>query len=176
MKLNKIIMGIVILGMAGIVNAGTFYQTIIIEDVQAKYRTVNVQNGEEVCELTEVPIYSTSTTGSQTSTAGVAAGAIIGGIIGNQFGGGSGKDAATILGAIIGADVANKQGGSKTTHVITGYRTIRQCGIVYTTKKVQRFDGNYVISHVNGYRVRFWTTKPYSVGEKFKIAINLVSR
>jgi len=34
-------------------------------------------------------------------------GAIIGGIIGNQFGGGSGKDVATILGAIIGGSVAN---------------------------------------------------------------------
>ena len=176
MKLNKIIMGIVLLGMAGIANAGTFYQTIIIEDVQAKYRTVNVLENEEVCELTEVPIYSTSTTGSQTSTAGVAAGAIIGGIIGNQIGGGRGKDAATILGAIIGADVANKQGGSSTTHVITGYRTIRQCGIVYTTKKVQQFTGNWITSTVNQYRVRFWTTKPYSVGDKMKIAINLVSR
>mgnify|MGYP001381953254 FL=1 len=176
MKLNKIIMGIVLLGMAGIANAGTLYQILIVEDVQPLYNTVNVREGEEVCELTEVPIYSTSTTGSQTSTAGVAAGAIIGGIIGNQIGGGRGKDAATILGAIIGADVANKQGGSSTTHVITGYRTIRQCGIVYTTKKVQQFTGNWITSTVNQYRVRFWTTKPYSVGDKMKIAINLVSR
>ena len=36
-------------------------------------------------------------------------GAIIGGIIGNQFGGGSGKDVATILGAIIGASIANNR-------------------------------------------------------------------
>jgi uncharacterized protein YcfJ len=176
MKLNKIIMEKIHLGMAGIANAGTVYQMLIVEDVQPLYNTVNVREGEEVCELTEVPIYSTSTTGSQTSTAGVAAGAIIGGIIGNQIGGGRGKDAATILGAIIGADVANKQGGSTTTHVITGYRTIRQCGIVYTTRKVQQFTGNWVVSHVNGTRVRFWSTRPYSVGEKFKIAINMVSR
>ena len=175
MKLNKIMLGTFILGMAGIANAGNVL-ILTVEDVQAKYKTVNVLENEEVCELTEVPIYSTSTTGSQTSTAGVAAGAIIGGIIGNQIGGGSGKDAATILGAIIGADVANKQGGSSTTHVITGYRTIRQCGIVYTTKKVQQFTGNWITSTVNQYRVRFWTTKPYSVGDKMKIAINLVSR
>ena len=175
MKLNKIMLGIFILGMAGIANAGNVL-ILTVEDVQAKYKTVNVLENEEVCELTEVPIYSTSTTGSQTSTAGVAAGAIIGGIIGNQIGGGRGKDAATILGAIIGADVANKQGGSSTTHVITGYRTIRQCGIVYTTKKVQQFTGNWITSTVNQYRVRFWTTKPYSVGDKMKIAINLVSR
>jgi len=36
-------------------------------------------------------------------------GALIGGVIGNQFGGGSGKDVATILGAIIGASMANNR-------------------------------------------------------------------
>jgi outer membrane lipoprotein SlyB len=34
-------------------------------------------------------------------------GALMGGIIGNQFGGGSGRDVATILGAIIGGNMAN---------------------------------------------------------------------
>ncbi len=34
-------------------------------------------------------------------------GALIGGIIGHQFGGGSGKDVATILGAMIGGSIAN---------------------------------------------------------------------
>ena len=175
MKLNKIIIGLVLFATAGIASGENFYQTLIVEDVQAQYRTVNLQEGQEVCELTEVPIYSTSTTGSQTSTAGVAIGAILGGVIGNQVGGGSGKDAATILGAIIGADIANKQGGTSTTHVITGYRTIRQCGIVYTNRQVQKFTGNFVILTVNGLRVRFWSTKPYSIGNKVRIQISLAS-
>jgi outer membrane lipoprotein SlyB len=34
-------------------------------------------------------------------------GALMGGVIGNQFGGGSGRDVATILGAIIGGSMAN---------------------------------------------------------------------
>jgi outer membrane lipoprotein SlyB len=34
-------------------------------------------------------------------------GALMGGIIGNQFGGGSGRDVATILGAIIGGNMTN---------------------------------------------------------------------
>ena len=173
-KLNKIIMGIVLLGMAGIANAGTEYQILRVEKVDAQYNTVNVQEGQEVCELTEVPIYTNHTTGRDASTADVAAGAIIGGIIGNQVGGGSGKDIATFLGAIIGADIANKKGGTSSHNVITGYKTIRQCGVVYTTRKVQRFTGNYISSTVNQYRVRFWTTKPYSVGDKMKIAIRLV--
>ncbi len=36
-------------------------------------------------------------------------GALIGGVIGNQFGGGSGKDVATILGAIIGGSMASNR-------------------------------------------------------------------
>lgn len=36
-------------------------------------------------------------------------GALIGGVIGNQFGGGSGKDVATILGAVIGGSMANNR-------------------------------------------------------------------
>ena len=34
-------------------------------------------------------------------------GALVGGVIGNQFGGGSGRDVATILGAIIGGSIAD---------------------------------------------------------------------
>ncbi len=36
-------------------------------------------------------------------------GALIGGAIGNQFGGGRGRDVATVLGAIIGASAANNR-------------------------------------------------------------------
>jgi len=36
-------------------------------------------------------------------------GALVGGVIGNQFGGGSGKDVATILGAIIGGSMAHNR-------------------------------------------------------------------
>lgn len=36
-------------------------------------------------------------------------GALIGGAIGNQFGGGRGRDVATVLGAIIGASAANSR-------------------------------------------------------------------
>lgn len=35
--------------------------------------------------------------------------ALVGGVIGNQFGGGSGRDVATILGAIIGGSIANNR-------------------------------------------------------------------
>ncbi|WAL76724.1 glycine zipper 2TM domain-containing protein [Shewanella sp. DAU305] len=37
-------------------------------------------------------------------------GALAGGVIGNQFGGGSGRDVATILGALIGGGIGNRYG------------------------------------------------------------------
>lgn len=47
-------------------------------------------------------------------------GALIGGVIGNQFGGGSGRDIATILGAVIGGSVANNhsQGTTKVLRLV----------------------------------------------------------
>ncbi len=39
----------------------------------------------------------------------VFGGALLGGVIGNQFGGGSGRDVATILGAVIGGSAANNR-------------------------------------------------------------------
>ncbi|PKH86467.1 glycine zipper 2TM domain-containing protein [Colwellia sp. Bg11-28] len=41
-------------------------------------------------------------------------GALIGGVIGNQFGGGSGRDIATVLGAVIGGKIANNRSQDKT--------------------------------------------------------------
>lgn len=40
-------------------------------------------------------------------------GALVGGVIGNQFGGGSGRDIATILGAVVGGSVANNNSQAK---------------------------------------------------------------
>lgn len=48
-------------------------------------------------------------------------GALMGGIIGNQFGGGSGRDVATILGAIIGGSMAqnrHQQSKKVVTHLV----------------------------------------------------------
>jgi len=44
-------------------------------------------------------------------------GALIGGAIGNQFGGGSGRDIATVLGAVIGGKMANNRSQGKTVIV-----------------------------------------------------------
>jgi uncharacterized protein YcfJ len=98
--------------------------------VRDVYVTKTVQTPQQVksCNFVEVPIY-----GNKEATAGEAVtGAIIGGVIGNQFGGGSGKDAMTVLGAIVGANaVDNKK-------TITGHRIEERCvkDTYYVDKKV----------------------------------------
>ena len=91
-----------------------------------KTHTVKTPNQQYVCHDVQVPIYGKTGDASTFDTLG---GAVIGGVIGNQFGGGSGKDALTILGAIAGADYANK---NLKREGIVGYRTEERCK-VHTT-------------------------------------------
>ena len=61
----------------------------------------------KVCEYVQIPVYGMIDRPASDSE--VFVGLLIGGAIGNQFGGGSGKDVATILGAIIGGSAANNR-------------------------------------------------------------------
>tara|TARA_B100000780_G_C20962143_1_gene384065 strand:- start:334 stop:753 length:420 start_codon:yes stop_codon:yes gene_type:complete len=93
LKYNKLI-------VAGIV--ALFATNANAETVRDHYKNVIEQTpySVEVCKDVQIR--------GQASTGDTVFGALLGGVIGNQFGGGKGKDAATILGAIVGADVANK--------------------------------------------------------------------
>jgi uncharacterized protein YcfJ len=95
------------------------------ETVRDHYKTVIEQTpySVEVCKDVQIR--------GQASTGDTVFGALLGGVIGNQFGGGKGKDAATILGAIVGADVANKN-TSKTGG------TQRQCQVETRYEETQR--------------------------------------
>jgi uncharacterized protein YcfJ len=111
------------------------------------FRTVtrDVPVTEHVCQTVEVPVY-----GNKASTGDTIVGAIIGGAIGNQFGGGSGKDAMTVLGAIAGADIANKNGQR-----IVGYRLEEQCQNVttYSTTQEQVYSHSTITWREDGRKI-----------------------
>ena len=68
-------------------------------------------NVQSVRNITEQELVQDKNSGWKTF-----GGALLGGVIGNQFGGGSGRTAATILGSVIGGSVAhNRQQGSHYT-------------------------------------------------------------
>lgn len=76
----------------------------------------------KVCEYVQIPVYGMIDRPASDSE--VFVGLLIGGAIGNQFGGGNGRDAMTVLGALGGA---SKAGQRKRERVITGYTTERKC-------------------------------------------------
>lgn len=76
--------------------------------------------GSEECWYEQVPIPNTVNESPNLYRAIV--GGIIGGVIGHQFGGGSGKTAATIGGAALGTALR-----STPQPAAPGYQTIRKC-------------------------------------------------
>ena len=76
----------------------------------------------KVCEDVQIPEYGMIERPASDSE--VFTGLLIGGAIGNQFGGGNGRDAMTVLGALGGA---SKAGQRKRERVIIGYTTQRKC-------------------------------------------------
>ena len=102
----------VLISIAALVLTSTtaFAGNVDRPNVYDHYKTVVDQTPYQVETCRQV-----TTQHGGASTSDVFVGAVIGGILGNQVGGGSGKDAATILGAILGADHVNKNNQSHST-------------------------------------------------------------
>ena len=144
-----------------------------VVDMQESYTNVVKQVPVENCNVVEVPIYETRRIGGQASTGDTLAGALIGGVIGNQFGGGKGKDAATVLGAILGADAANKKGGRQET-VIVGYRQQQQCTTTYQQQQVKQRGQNIVtVRSSDGQQFEFNTNGWYTKGTVVFLDVSL---
>ena len=138
-----------------------------ITKITPNYQNVSVPQYRTDCKIVEVPIYGGR---KQASTADAFVGAIIGGAIGNQFGGGSGKDAATVLGAIVGADVANKKGSQEQ---IIGYRQEQVCQNV-TFYETQEELKNYTIRYEwRGIVGKTVTYNKYRVGDRIPVDVTV---
>jgi uncharacterized protein YcfJ len=136
-----------------------------VTHVEPIYSRTYVEVPQSVCYDVQVPV----TGRANASTGDVLAGALIGGAIGNQFGGGSGQDAATVLGAILGADAANKNG----RQVVTGYRVERQCDTQYVTDVQQTISGWTVYYKWKGGSGSFDTDRDnYVVGDRVLLKVS----
>jgi uncharacterized protein YcfJ len=123
------------------------------------------------CRIEQIPIYGTQTGGQQASTADVVASAIFGGLLGNQIGGGTGKDAATLLGAIAGADMANKKGQSK--QVVVGQKQQEVCDIIMQQRTVNQVTGYKTYIEFGGNVWKMTTTIPYATGEFLSVNVDI---
>ncbi len=87
-------------------------------------------------------------------------GTLIGSVVGNQFGGGGGKRALTIVGALVGASIANRPPRRPTRHergvyesdYATGHDSSPRyhCSVTPQTRVVDRIDGFDVTYSYNG--------------------------
>ena len=118
-----------------------------------KWRTKQVPY--QSCHYESVPIqYTDYVDEYQENKAAPILGGVAGGVLGHQFGGGRGKDVATVVGAIAGSMVANKHYGRKhyrrpVTRV--RYEQRQVCRTYYKTKR---------------YRVRRWKNIGYLKGKR----------
>jgi uncharacterized protein YcfJ len=147
-------------------------QIMLVEVVQDSDEITQLINKEvpvKSCQQKSIPVYDTASNGDA-STADVLAGAIFGGLVGNQVGGGSGKDAATILGAIAGADMINK---NKKQQVVTGYKEQEVCDVVYESRSVKEVTGynTYIKFASNIWQLN--TQAPRQKGDYIKIKVSL---
>ena len=137
------------------------------EIVSQIYQEVPVKT----CRIEQIPIYGTQAGGTQASTADVVASAIFGGLLGNQVGGGSGKDAATLIGAIAGADIANKKGQNK--QVVVGQKQQEVCDVIMQQRSVEKVTGYSTYIEFGGNIWNMTTTIPYGPGEFLSVNVDI---
>jgi uncharacterized protein YcfJ len=99
-------------------------------------------------------------------------GAILGGVIGHQFGGGNGKDVATVAGSLIGASIASEtarnRGGYRTTE---HSRPVTRCETRQTSHQEERIDGYRVIYAYNGQK--YATQMKNDPGSRMRIRVDV---
>lgn len=144
----------------------TQYVYARVVDVDPIVRYVTVDRPREQCwdEVVREPA-------KPFGVAGVtAAGGIVGAAIGRQFGGGSGRDALTLLGGVAGAAVAHERAvrnqGYETRDV-----TVRRCEVVHERVTEERIDG-YLVGYVYGGR-HYTMRTDVPPGDRVRLAVDV---
>jgi uncharacterized protein YcfJ len=180
----------VILMAAGIVMSANVMSAQILAKVVQESSPISANVTSQVpvksCRIEQVPVYANVQTGSgngkvQPSMADKAVGAIFGGLIGNQVGGGSGKQAATMLGIVMGAEMVNGQlggngqSGGSSKRVVTGYNNQEVCQVVTKSQTVQRISGYGTYIEFGNQIWQLTTPVSYSKGDFMKINVDVSS-
>jgi uncharacterized protein YcfJ len=146
----------------------TEYVYARVVDVDPMVRYVTVNRPHEEC-WNDVERQRTRSFGAAGQT---AAGGVIGAAIGRQFGGGSGRDALTLLGAAAGAAIAHKRainngaGGYETRDV-----AVQRCEIVNERVTEERIDGYLVTYAYQGRTYTMQTATP--PGDRVRLAVDV---
>lgn len=151
----------------------TKYVYADVVNVEPIVRYVTVSRPERVCE--QVEYRADRRHRRHDSAGGTIAGGLLGGVIGRQFGGGKGRDAATIAGVLIGSAIghdaeANNSGRDRHRNRDHEVRTRERCETRYERHEEERIDGYRVSYSFQG--ENFTTRTEYEPGDKIRIAVN----
>jgi uncharacterized protein YcfJ len=145
--------------------AAPVYVYARVVDVDPMVRYVTVERPRRECwdEIVQEPVRPLGVAGP------TIAGGVVGAAVGRQFGGGSGRDALTLIGAVVGSAVANQravrnQGGYATRNV-----AVQRCEVVSERVTEERIDGYLVTYLYQGRRYTMQTDVP--PGDRVRLAV-----
>ena len=157
------------------VNSNSYYAFGRVVDVEPIVRSVSVSTPREECTVVTARRRPGSHRRDDQYPGSKLVGALLGGVIGNQFGGGRGRTALTVLGALAGAGISersadrNRRFDDRDT---VRYRRSERCSIVDDIEEVERVDG-YVVTYRYQGRSFTRTTKTHP-GKRVPIRIEVV--
>ncbi len=149
----------------------TRYVYADVIDTQPIIRYVTVSKPERVCDEVE---YRPRNRNRHDSSGTTIAGGLLGGVIGRQFGGGKGRDAATIAGVLIGSAIGHDKEVNKERHHRDARhetRTRQECSTRYTRSQEERIDGYKVTYRYLG--ETFDTRTRYEPGKQIRLAVSV---
>jgi uncharacterized protein YcfJ len=136
--------------------------------VEPMVRLVTVQRPREECWDEVVYVAD-----SRPRVAGPAiAGGIIGGAIGRQFGGGSGRDALTVIGALAGSAVASERAARNQAGRYARPTTVQRCEVTTRRFTEERIEGYRVTYQYRGRHYTMRTSEP--PGNRVRLRVNAV--
>jgi uncharacterized protein YcfJ len=144
------------------------YARVVDVDPMVRYVTVNRPHEECWNEVVREPRRSFGPAGQ------TAAGGVIGAAIGRQFGGGSGKDALTLLGAAAGAAIAHERAirnGAGADRYESRDVAVQRCEVVNERVTEERIDGYLVTYAYQGRTYTMQTATP--PGDRVRLAVDV---
>lgn len=145
--LSPVLLSLGIIGISTVIStsvyAVSYTDSADITGSEEVYKTVQVQKPYQYCY--EEPINQRGY--SDGSATNEILGGILGGVVGNQFGGGSGKDVATVAGVLLGASLANDSEKEQYRQNNTSNAQTREvCKTRYRYQDVERFS-HYLVRY-----------------------------
>lgn len=143
---------------------GVDYELARVVDVEPIREVHRTPVDHEVCREEIVHVRE-----RRRSHAPTVVGAIIGGVIGNQFGSGSGRDAATAAGALLGGAIGHDASGYREDRV---YPVARERCEIRRDWRERTVHGGYRVTYEYGGRLHR-TTMKHPPGDTIRVRVSV---